>query len=68
MDFLIFSTKVCEKNPSVTCGLIFCYRFLIEEMMSKHALIDGFSESLLRSGAITIGTSSEKTETSMCRC
>lgn len=44
-------------------------RFLIEEMMSKHALIDGFSESLLRSnGGITLGSSSEKPETSMCRC
>lgn len=43
-------------------------RFLIEEMMAKHALLDGFSDSLLRPDAITVSPSSENPESSMCRC
>lgn len=43
-------------------------RFLVEEMMAKHALMDGFSDSLLRSGAITVGPPTDKPDSSICRC
>lgn len=52
----------------VNVFIISDFRFLIEEMMAKHALLDGFSDSLLRPDAITVSPSSENPESSMCRC